>query len=259
MIKIIKKISNKFFNDFYKIELFRTLISILRFVYFYYIRKKINFYIDPDKKIDDHTLVKNSNSKFSENETGDQTVIAHNMHFVDNFFNLKKTYKKFNGNKTAEIGYPIQSMDFIDYENNKVLSVGPRNEGELFFIKSMGFRWHNIFALDLLSYSPKIQLGDIHKTNYKENTFNVIFCGWVLRYSDNFEKILKEMLRIAKNGAVISIGFTYYSDRFRQLYTTDQIIQFYKENISNVYFNFDAYKKKEEGKRHSIIILKIKK
>ena len=66
MIKIIKKISNKFFNDFYKIELFRTLISILRFVYFYYIRKKINFYIDPDKKIDDHTLVKNSISKFSE-------------------------------------------------------------------------------------------------------------------------------------------------------------------------------------------------
>ena len=144
-------------------------------------------------------------------------------------------------------------MDFIDYENNKVLSVGPRNEGELFFIKSMGFRWHNIFALDLLSYSPKIQLGDIHKTNYEENTFNVIFCGWVLRYSDNFEKILKEMLRIAKNGAVISIGFTYYSDRFRKLYTTDQIIQFYKKNISNVYFNFDAYKKKEEGKRHSII------
>ena len=67
------------------------------------------------------------------------------------------------------------------------------------------------------------------------------------------------MLRIAKNGAVISIGFTYYTDKYRQLYTTDQIIQFYKENISNVYFNFDAYKKKEEGKRHSIIILRIKK
>ena len=259
MINFLKKINNKFFNDFYKIEWLRTLICILRFIYFYYIRRKMNFYIDSTQKVDDHVLIDKSVRNYSQKKKDKHTVIGHNMHFVDNFFNLKKTYRTFSGTKTAEIGYPIQSIDFIDYENSKVLSVGPRNEGELFFIKSMGFKWNNITGLDLISYTPKIQLGDIHETNYNENTFDVVFCGWVLAYSNNFEKILKEILRIVKDGAIISIGFTYYPNQSNPLYSIDQIINYFKENISNIYFKFDAYKKKEQKKRHSIIIFRINK
>jgi len=259
MIKLFKKLYENLLTDLYKIELFRTSICILRFVYFFYVRKKIRFYIDPKQKVDDHVLIENSTSKFSSKRNEKHTVIGHNMHFVDNFFNIKKTYKTFCGAKTAELGYPLKSIDFIDYQNNKVLSVGPRNEGELFFIRSLGFKWRNISGLDLISYSKSIQLGDIHKTDYNENTFNVIFCGWVLAYSNDFEKILNEMLRIAKNGAIISIGFTYYPEEKHLLYSTDQIIEVYKNNISNVYFHFDASKKKDKSKRHSIIIIRVKK
>ena len=50
-----------------------------------------------------------------------------------------------------------------------------------------------------------------------------------------------------------------YLNRNNSLFTTDQIMAYYKNNISNVYFEFDAFKKKDKTKRHSIIILRIKK
>lgn len=259
MFKNLKKITSTLVSDFYKIELFRTIICILRFIYFFYLRKKINFYLDPKQKVEDHVLIENSSSKFSEKRDNKHTVIGHNMHFVDNFFNLRKTYKTFSGKKTAELGYPLKSIDFLDYDNDKVLSVGPRNEGELYFIRSLGFKWKNIEGLDLISYSDRIKLGDIHDSDYPDNKFNIIICGWVLAYSNNFKKILNEILRISKNGALISIGFTYYPDQKNNLYSTDQIIEIYKDKISNIYFQYDAFKKKDVTKRHSIIILRIKK
>ena len=50
------------------------------------------------------------------------------------------------------------------------LSVGPRNEGELFAIRSLGFKWNNIKGLDLLTYSKLTELGDIHSTNFETNS-----------------------------------------------------------------------------------------
>ena len=120
----MKKIINILISDFYKVEIFRTLICIFRFVYFYYIRKNISFYINPEKKIDDHITVKTSQSLYKNKPNESHTVISHNMHFVQDFLNLKKTYKTFSGSKTIEIIYPLKSIDSVDFENDKVLSVG---------------------------------------------------------------------------------------------------------------------------------------
>ena len=255
----MKKIINILISDFYKVEIFRTLICIFRFVYFYYIRKNISFYINPEKKIDDHITVKTSQSLYKNKPNETHTVISHNMHFVQDILNLKKTYKTFSGSKTIEIIYPLKSIDSVDFENDKVLSVGPRNEGELFVIRSLGFKWKNIKGLDLITYSKLTDLGDIHNSNYEANSFNVIVCGWVITYSNNFEKMLKEMIRITKNGGIVSIGFTYHPTENNTLHSTEQIIEKCKDNISLVYFNFDAYKKDKTRRRHSIIIFRVKK
>ena len=74
------------------------------------------------------------------------------MHFSENLKNLRGTFRKFDGSKTVSIVYPFKSIDFINYETNKILSVGPRNEGELFLIRSLGFKWKNIHSIDLISY-----------------------------------------------------------------------------------------------------------
>ena len=41
----------------------------------------------------------------------------------------------------------------------RILSVGPRTEGELYNLAAHGFRLENIRGVDLLSYSPLIDLG----------------------------------------------------------------------------------------------------
>ena len=260
-MKILIKILNNFISDIYKIDILRTSIVLLRFFFFFYIRKSISYYIDPEKKIDDHITINKDNKK--------HTVISHNMHFSENLKNIRGTYRKFDGSKTASIVYPFKSIDFIDYENNKILSVGPRNEGELFLIRSLGFRWKNISSIDLISYSNLTELGDIHKSKYLDNSFDIIVCGWVLPYSNNYEKTLEELLRITKNNGIISIGFSYipravdkareYDDKTIILDSTEQILKKYKNNIEHVYFNFDAIKSDPNQKRHSILILRVKK
>ena len=260
-MKIIKKIYNYIITEIYKIDLLRTLVVLLRFIYFYYIKKNIRHNYHQKEKNKKHIEIHRDNKKY--------TVISHNMHFIENLKNLKTTYKKFNGSKTASLIYPFKAIDFIDYNKNKILSVGPRNEGELFLIRSLGFNWKNIYSLDLINYSPLTDLGDIHKTNYSDNSFEHIVCGWVLTYSNDFEKILDELLRIVKNKGLISIGFTYvpknvdnkriYGENSIGLNSTEQILKKYEKNIEHIYFNFDAKKNNQSEKRHSILILRVKK
>ena len=258
---MLKKILNSIISDIYKFELIRTAIVLIRFFYFYHIRKKMKYNIDPKKKIDEHINVKKKGNRLV-------TVIEHNMHFVTNLTDLKKTYRKFNGSRAVPLVYPLKSIDFVNYEKNKILSVGPRNEGELFVIRSLGFSWKNISAIDLLSYSKLIEIGDIHKSKYSDNSFDIVGCGWVLPYSNNYEKIVEELIRITKNGGLINIGWSYdpneedisiHDDKRVILNSTEQIIEKFKDNIMNVILNIDARAIDIKVKRHSILIMRIKK
>ena len=130
---------------------------------------------------------------------------------------------------------------------------------ENFSNKKFRIQWQNIYGIDLLSYSKLITLGDIHNSKYEDDFFNIILCGWVLAYSSKPEKILDELFRIIKNKGIISIGFSYHPNQNNLIYSTDQILKKYEKNISQVYFNFDAYKSDPKKKRHSILIIKIKK
>ena len=85
-MKLLSKIINSLITDFYKIDILRTLIVIIRFVFLHHLRKKMSYYIDPNKKIDEHIYVdKKDGSK--------KTVITHNMRFVEDFFDFKKKTK----------------------------------------------------------------------------------------------------------------------------------------------------------------------
>ena len=55
---MLKKIFNSFTSDIYKIDILRTSIVLIRFFYFYYIRKSFKYYIDPNKKVDEHISIK---------------------------------------------------------------------------------------------------------------------------------------------------------------------------------------------------------
>lgn len=58
-----------------------------------------------------------------------------------------------------------------------VLSIGPRSEIEIFGLLGAGFRMERIKAVDLFSYSPYVDTGDMHQLPYLDSSFNNIFLG----------------------------------------------------------------------------------
>ena len=91
----------------------------------------------------------------------------------------------------------------------RVLSVGPRTEGELFNLMAHGFSWARIAGLDLISYSPKITLGDMHQSGLASSAFDAVVMGWVLAYSEEPARAAAEMVRITRSGGVIAVGVEY--------------------------------------------------
>ena len=97
---------------------------------------------------------------------------------------------------------------FFKAREMSVLSIGPRTEMELLSLVAQGFDPDKIRGLDLISYSPWIDLGNMHYMPYKDNAFDVVISGWVLGYSDNPELACQEMLRVSKDEGIIAIGST---------------------------------------------------
>jgi SAM-dependent methyltransferase len=91
----------------------------------------------------------------------------------------------------------------------EVLSIGPRSEGELFNLAAHGFRFDRIHGLDLISYSPKVRLGDMHACPFESNRFDAVVAGWVLAYSEDRTRAAAEIVRIAKTGAIVAVGVEY--------------------------------------------------
>ncbi len=249
----------------YTSVIFRIIISLARYIIFNFFRKFKTFYSVENKNIPNITTY----------ETG-KTGLSHNLVYrnLPKKFNLKQIKKKllqFGGKKVELLIHPLKAIDFVDFSKFKVLSIGPRVESELMTIRSMGFKWKNIKAIDLHSYSNLIELGDMHDMKYEDNSFDVVISGWTLRYSTNVNLAMSEMLRVVKSGGLILIGFSYDSTNEETLelktnktkentiYTTNQIKEFYKNNIRNIYFEFDAYKDNPNVNRKSVIIIRIKK
>ncbi len=131
----------------------------------------------------------------------------------------------------------------------RVLSVGPRTEGELMNLAAHGFAWSHIYGLDLISYSPKIQLGDMHSTPYADSHFDAVVMGWVLAYSEEPAKAASEMLRITRPGGIIAVGVEYSPQSQEQVIaevgylpgakerigSCEQILAFFGSAVDHVY------------------------
>lgn len=269
MINILKKCLNQIISDFYKCDFIRFIIVYLRFLFLFYFFKKKSFLYGENDCVDNLITFKEkkkNNNKFERIKTI-ETTLEHNISYTKNIFNIKQKYYQFLGKKTKSLLNPIDSLDFINKDTAKVLSIGPRNEGELYMIKSFGYKWGNIFGIDLQTYSKKIQLNDMHMIDFSSNFFDIIISGWTLAYSKNKKKALSEIRRVAKNDAIVSIGYTYLPENLKyeveesdeRLTSNDQLIKFFNIRNSNIFFNFDSILINKNETRHSLLTFRLSK
>ncbi|WP_416545144.1 phytanoyl-CoA dioxygenase family protein [Limnohabitans sp. DCL3] len=107
-----------------------------------------------------------------------------------------------------------RTMQFIntsDAPHIRVLHVGPRNVNEILASLSHGVIFENISALDLIQVYEFFDVGDMHKMPYEDSTFDVIIVGWVLAYSAMPSSAIQELARVAKDGAIIGVGWDFSS------------------------------------------------
>lgn len=145
---------------------------------------------------------------------------------------------------------PLSVIECLDAKS-KVLCVGPRTEGELYNLAAHGFSLANIRGLDLISYSPMIDLGDMHAMPYPEETWDAVVCGWVLAYSDAKQRAADELVRVCKDGGVIAVGVEYnprsvetvarergyVPGSVERITTLAQLLSLFEGSIDHVYFS----------------------
>ncbi|MGO1080263.1 class I SAM-dependent methyltransferase [Inquilinus sp. CA228] len=142
----------------------------------------------------------------------------------------------------------------INVADLKILTIGPRTEGEIWNLISRGFRRRNIKALDLISYSPMVDLGDMHSMAYPHASFDVVLAGWVISYSDDKQRAADEIARVAKPGAIVAIGIEwgrktpeqvaaektgYIVGSAQRLPSVRAILDLFGDRMDRVYFQVD--------------------
>jgi SAM-dependent methyltransferase len=129
-----------------------------------------------------------------------------------------------------------------------VLSIGPRSEIEIFAILAAGFEARRIKALDLFTYSPYIEAGDMHGMPYPDDCFDIVFVGWVLSYSRDQAAAVNEITRVCRNRAIVVIAGDYsdstrdrptFNNETTHMQNTGQILELFGNAVDRVYFRHE--------------------
>ena len=155
----------------------------------------------------------------------------------------------------------------------RILCIGPRAEGELIRLWSHGYSMKNIRGLDLISYSPYIDVGDMHAMSYADNSFDVVLCGWTIAYSDDKPRAAAEMVRVVRPGGVISLG-VHYTEKSNEeiikllgylpgaanrLLSTRAVLDCFGDAVDHVYFDHGIVTGVNSASGNLLVMFSVKK
>lgn len=166
--------------------------------------------------------------------------------------NLRNLLPGINSSRTELLVRPLSALEALGPTvEQRVLAIGPRSEAELFRIWAYGYQPRNVRGVDLISYSPWVDLGDMHALPYPDNSFDAVVCGWVIAYSENKTKAVSEIVRVLRPGGVAAIGVEYAAateeeliaelgylpGSSQRLRSTQEILALFGESAGHVYFD----------------------
>jgi hypothetical protein len=187
------------------------------------------------------------NVKFYKTPEGNgiiENTIAHNEAAIRSYVGLQR------GNMVIN---PLGSISWVkaNLSSLKVLSIGARTEMELFSLLAMGFDLKNITMVDLISYSPYVELGDMHNLNYADNSFDIVVVSTVFLCSNNKTKAASEILRVIKPGGIVAFGdkcplvdcsdLTPVEAQLKSEYlsSTEDVLKLFQPHVGTIYFKSD--------------------
>lgn len=105
---------------------------------------------------------------------------------------------------------PERIITFVDnlsdlraLEGADVLCIGCRNVNELLYFDKKGAQ--SVIGIDLFSESPRIQIMDMHRMNFPDNRFDVVFSSHSLEHALKPEDVVKEIIRVTRTGGLVAI------------------------------------------------------
>lgn len=118
----------------------------------------------------------------------------------------------------------------------RMLVLGPRTEIELYYLcVFFGFAWENLSAIDVVSWSPKIQLADMSKAlPYASSEFDVILASHCLEKSRDPECTRDELIRVIKPGGHILVGGDDPSDVAKVTQEAPYHVRFFPKGVYGV-------------------------
>ncbi|NOS67696.1 MAG: methyltransferase domain-containing protein [Candidatus Peribacteraceae bacterium] len=213
----------EFFYQLLRVSVIRLFVAVVRYVWFVKVLRRLKT-VSPS--------------------TGDIGVNAvhHNLLGLQNLRGLAVP-------RSHRLLYPLAALRFS--KSSPILSIGPRSEGELLNFWGLGFR--NVRGLDLISYSPWIDLGDMHAMPYETDRFGAVIMGWVLAYSDNRKKAAQEAVRVTRPGGIIAVGVEYRAESAEELSkkvgyelcdekritSVAEILELFGESVDRIFFRQD--------------------
>lgn len=231
-----------------------AITSIVRFIFLVYIKKNFKTFYPIDSKP----------AAMGVNKKDNTTSLYKNTKYLRiSLKSLGGIITQFHSVRSLIPVWPLKSFDFFKPINMKVLSIGPRTEAELFRLVSMGFQLKNIKSLDIQSYSDLIELGDVIKMPFDDNSFDLVIIGWVLVYTNEPGQAIKEVIRVLKNNGIVSMchshnkGNTSYSNQ--NIDSSKIMLDYFGENLGYVYLKNHPFDEDKSLSRRSNFILSIKK
>lgn len=212
----------------------RYLVALVRFVWFARIRRNLRTFYSTDHESREIAAAPG------------ETTLEHNLRsYVGAGLFSRQTINALSVRRSDRLIFPIVAA-VPERRDMRVLTIGPRTEGEILNLMAHGFRRENISALDLQSYSPWVTLGDMHDIPFPDDSFECVITGWALPYSNSKQKAVDEMVRVLKDGGLLMMAATYRPDTpaftEKPIESSQDLRDFLGNRLRHVFFDCDAKK-----------------
>ena len=168
-----------------------------------------------------------------------------------------------NRDRTERLMLVLRGIRGFSPKNAQMIVIGPRNEAELLLLSAHGFKLANLSAIDLFSYSPRINLMDMHKLQFAEDSFDAVYSAFVITYSDDIPRAVREAIRVAKDGAICAFAFEHLSLGSGNLFGKNNLsggprdlLAEFGEHVAHTYWTEDF---EREGRYISSVIFRLTK